>query len=242
MTPQLEAAEDQAAIDTVEVFGPTIQGEGPSLGRLASFVRLARCNLSCGWCDTTYSWKPGELAPVTTWTIPELVADLKGRGAPLVVVTGGEPLLQKHRLGRLFLALRNAGLASEVETNGTIPPVGLLSLPDRCNVSVKLAHSGLPAPQRIRPRAIDGFVALAASGKAQVAWKFVCQWPEDLAEIEALVLGYDLPRHDIWVMPEGRSVPELETHLIALRDAVIARGWNLTTRLHIHLWGDRRGV
>ena len=39
-----------------EVFGPTVQGEGPSCGRIATFVRLGRCDLRCSWCDTPYTW------------------------------------------------------------------------------------------------------------------------------------------------------------------------------------------
>jgi organic radical activating enzyme len=47
---------------------------------------------------------------------------------------------------------------------------------------------------------------------------------------------------DVWIMPEGTDAATLEKRMVALADEVLGRGWNLTPRLHILLWGDRRGV
>jgi organic radical activating enzyme len=83
-----------------ELFGPTWQGEGPSAGQRAVFVRLSGCNLDCRWCDTPYTWDwsrydPAEQSRVMTcdairdWALAQDV--------DLVVVTGGEPLIQQRQ-------------------------------------------------------------------------------------------------------------------------------------------------
>src|ERR1700730_7162757 len=89
-----------------EVFGPTIQGEGPSLGRRAGFIRLGGCDLTCSWCDAAYTWNASrydlraELTrmPVTAMVERALVGDPE-----IVVITGGEPLLHQQQAGRLEL-------------------------------------------------------------------------------------------------------------------------------------------
>ncbi|MFE2179361.1 7-carboxy-7-deazaguanine synthase QueE [Streptomyces sp. NPDC059455] len=223
----------------------TIQGEGPSAGRRCAFVRLGGCNLSCRWCDTPYTWDwtgvgdtgvahspRTELHPMA-WR--EVLEELSGYAVPLVVVSGGEPLSQQDRLLPLLRALTATGHSVEVETNGTIEPLSeLAALGVRFNVSPKLAHSGDPAARRLVPRALTALAAVPGT-----AFKFVCRSPEDLAEVADVV-----ERHGttpVWVMPEGRTPDELSLRLAALGDAVIARGWNLTTRLHVAVWGDRRG-
>jgi organic radical activating enzyme len=217
-----------------EVFGPTVQGEGPSLGRRAGFVRLGRCNLACSWCDTPYTWDWSRFDPAAElrrWPVSEIVAAVEAMDVPMVVVTGGEPLLQQTALVSLLEAMAGRWRI-EVETAGTIAPrPELVSLVDRFNVSPKLANSGNPSSQRVRPEALAAFMATGAA-----VFKFVVA---DVAELdEVAAFGVE----PVWVMPEGTSAAVLHERLSALADAVIDRGWNLTTRLHVEIWGDKRGV
>lgn len=233
-----------ATIAVSEVFGPTVQGEGPSLGRRASFVRLGRCNLSCSWCDTPYTWdwkgrngrayNPAD--ELTTRLIDELADEVSALGPRLVVVTGGEPLVQASAVTRLSWGLLARGHDVEVETNGTRRPPPRLADRVGWNVSPKLAHAGDSADSRIVP---DALRALAAADRS--CFKFVCQWSDDLGEVAAVVAAAGIPDDRVWIMPEGTSAPDLAAHSTALADAVIARGWNLTTRLHVLLWGNERG-
>jgi organic radical activating enzyme len=222
-----------------EVFGPTWQGEGPSLGRRAGFVRLGRCNLACTFCDTPYTWRWSDHDPeveLTTRTVDGVVAELTGMDVGLVVVTGGEPLLQQSHLPALLRPLRAGGVDVEVETAGTLAPTAeLVELVTRFNVSPKLANSGNPLDRRLRP---DVLRAFEATGKA--AFKFVAVDIGDLDEIAAIVADSDLT--DVWVMPEGTDAGTIVARSRDLAEPVLARGWNLTTRLHVLLWGDRRGV
>ena len=86
-----------------EVFGPTLQGEGPSAGQRAGFVRLGRCSLSCSWCDTPYSWDWKRYDPAVELrelAVGEVAASIRAMDVPMVVVTGGEPLLQQRVIRR----------------------------------------------------------------------------------------------------------------------------------------------
>ncbi|MGH9118047.1 MAG: 7-carboxy-7-deazaguanine synthase QueE, partial [Acidimicrobiales bacterium] len=213
-------------------------GEGPSLGRRAGFVRLGRCNLDCRWCDTPYTWDWERFDPARELRrvpVDEVVRQLEAMAPERVVVTGGEPLLQARELTRLVAACRDRGWQVEIETNGTrVPDAGLVELVSQWNVSPKLANSGVAEADRIRP---DALAALLASGRA--VFKFVVTGEADLDEIAALADAHQLA--PIWVMPEGTDAATLVARGRALADPVLARGWNLTPRLHVLLWGDERG-
>ncbi|MFP5378137.1 MAG: 7-carboxy-7-deazaguanine synthase QueE [Acidimicrobiia bacterium] len=221
-----------------EVFGPTLQGEGPSAGQAAAFVRLGRCNLACAWCDTPYTWDWERFDPaaeLTTMAVAEVVERVDATGAGLVVVTGGEPLLQQHRLPPLLGALKGRGRRVEVETAGTIAPALPDGLVDGWNVSPKLASSGMAAERRLRPAVLRAF---AATGRA--VFKFVVRSPAELDEVAAVVERCGAA--PVWVMPEGTDEATVLARLRELAPHVVARGWNLTPRLHVLVWGDRRGT
>ncbi len=223
-----------------EMFGPTLQGEGPSCGRQALFVRLSRCNLSCPTCDTPYTWdwRRFDVGAETHWLAAAGILDWAlGYPTELVVVTGGEPLLQQDLLVPLVTELAGAGRRVEVETNGTVvPAAALVEAGTRFNVSPKLASFAAPgdARRRINPEALR---ALVATGRA--VFKFVASSVADLDEIADLQRKFDL--HPVWVMPEGTSTERLLEVMRALADEVVGRGWHLSTRLHVMLWGDTRG-
>lgn len=220
-----------------EVFGPTVQGEGPSLGRRAGFVRLGRCNLACTFCDTPYTWRWDDHDPAVelhSMTTDAIARTIEGMDVPLVVITGGEPLLQQSHLVPLLERLTATGHAIEIETAGTIAPTpDVTNHVDRFNVSPKLANSGNPHDRRYKP---DVLRAFQATNKA--IFKFVATGTADLDEIARIVDEVQLT--DVWVMPEGTDARTITDRAHQLADPVIARGWNLTTRLHILLWGDER--
>jgi 7-carboxy-7-deazaguanine synthase len=227
-----------------EVFGPTFQGEGASLGQRAAFVRLGRCNLDCGrgagatWaCDTPYTWDWERYDPaveLSALSVAEVVGRVEAMGVDRVVVTGGEPLVQQRKLVPFLAAARDRGWAVEVETNGTIAPLPeVVALVERFNVSPKTANSGVPASKALRPRALE---ALRDSGRAM--FKFVVASPEELDDVAAVVDTYRLS--PVIVMPAGTTADDVLDRGRKLADPVLARGWHLTTRLHVLLWGDER--
>ena len=223
-----------------ETFGPTLQGEGTSCGQQALFIRLSRCNLSCPPCDTPYTWDWERFDVVVEThrlTTPEILHWVLGYPTRLVVITGGEPLLQQNPLVPLVTALAAAGRWVEVETNGTIAPTpALTAAVHRFNVSPKLSSFAAyaDAERRINP---DALRALMATGRA--VFKFVAASIADLDEIADLQRRFDL--QPVWVMPEGTDNGRLLAVMRDLADEVISRGWNLSIRLHVMLWGDTRG-
>lgn len=221
-----------------EVFGPTFQGEGASLGERAAFVRLGRCNLDCTWCDTPYTWDWERFDPaveIRRVPVVDVVAQIESMAPALVVVTGGEPLLQQRSLVGLAEACASRGWAVEVETNGTrSPDAALVALVRRWNVSPKLANSGVTRDARIRPDALE---RLRGTGAA--VFKFVVADAAELDEVADLVEAHQLA--PVWIMPEGTDPATVLARARALAEPVLARGWNLTPRLHVLLWGDERG-
>lgn len=248
MSKPKEKAPDQRDLLISEIFGPTFQGEGASLGQRAAFVRLAGCNLDCGFgsnsgaatmrCDTPYSWKWDSFDKRHhTRQVPqqEVLQKIRAIGAELVVFTGGEPLLQQQALIWVMDMCRAQGIRVEVETNGTrIPRDALVGVVRQFTVSPKLASSSVPYGQRIRPQALR---RLMSSGKA--VFKFVAADQSDLEEVARL--ERDLGLAPIWIMPEGTQAEMVLTRGRELADPVLERGWNLTTRLHTLLWGDECG-
>lgn len=101
-------------LKVLEIFH-SIDGEGTRAGEIATFIRLAGCNIHCKFCDTAYSIKPKEYKEMP---VDELVKSVKYHN---VTVTGGEPLLQLETKD-LLVALAEAGHDVNVETNGTIVP------------------------------------------------------------------------------------------------------------------------
>ena len=224
-----------------EIFGPTIQGEGRSIGRPAIFLRLATCNLKCVWCDTKYTWdwenyaRSNEIEVLNYEEISTRIFekwDRVERG--LLVVTGGEPLMQWVRLYPLLSNLVSC-FDVEIETSGSIKPGFFRNPHIRFNVSPKLANSGNSVAAR-EPRALD---LIKRIGLGSV--KFVLVEPSDIGEVVQIVTNYSIPLHKIYLMPEGIDSKTLDERMKWLVPLAISLGYKVTDRLHIRLWGDERG-
>lgn len=218
-----------------EIF-ESIQGEGPSVGRPSTFLRLGLCNLACRWCDTPYTWDAKRFALADELT-PMPLSDVAARlaGADNLVVTGGEPLLQQAALEAI---LPGVGARVEVETAATVTPSpALIQRVTQWNVSPKLGSSG-NAPDK---RWVEPTLATFA-GLDNAYFKFVVAGEDDLAEAAALVRELAVPPGRVWLMPEGVEASVLLERSRWLAQACAERGYNLGLRLHVLLWGDERGV
>lgn len=231
-----------------EIFA-SLQGEGPSTGKPCAFVRLSRCNLACGWCDTAYTWRfEGDSRPhrdgiaferaanQVTLGEEETAARIAALGQPRLVVTGGEPLLQAPALARMLAAL--PAMAVEIETNGTVaPPPALDARVHQYTVSPKLAHSGNPAELALVPERLEHWAR-----EPRAVFKFVVAEPADVEQVLALAARFALPRERIWLMAEGTDAATLAARERWLAPLCLEHSLTLSKRLHIELYGDTRGT
>lgn len=253
-----------------EIFGATIQGEGPAAGRRCAFVRLAICPLECNFCDTWYTWAFTEpksqklLVPrkalredeVHSMTVDDVFerAVACTEGSNMVVISGGEPLAQipprfqqaglqstelseEDPLGLLAFQFYEAGIEVHFETAGIRRPSECVdSFTTQYVVSPKLGSSGNKKVQRYKPDVLDFF---AASPKAD--FKFVITRQSDLIEIEHLVDTHTIIPSCVWLMPEGTTPEAIMEKMPMVAAEALKKGYNVSTRLHVLIWGDERG-
>lgn len=214
------------------------------MGQAAVFLRLANCNLTCSWCDTRYSWDWAQFDPaderheIEVAALAELIVT-ELQGAMLLILTGGEPMLQQPALTELLQLVRQRvpDLRAEIETNGTISPVPPFAEQiDLFVVSPKLTNSAVSEKRRVRPRALASFPA------DRTVLKFVVTEAHDLEEVAELRTVADIPPHRTWIMPEGVTCDAILRGLRALSAPVARLGYNVSPRLHILLWGEVRGT
>lgn len=224
-----------------EIFGPTVSGEGITLGQRCGFLRLMGCNLHCSWCDTAYTWDARrfdltEQGHRMTWSA--ITEQLIAMDVDFVIISGGEPLLHQNQKawGLILRALSGAGIRVEIETNGTVEPTPTtVALTHRITCSPKLAHAGDPEDKRIIPGVLYTLIMAGA------VFKFVCSTPDHVAEVQRWVKQTGIPVKRVWIMPEGTDPQTLCDHLAVITDPAVAAGFNVTTRLHVEVWGDKRG-
>ena len=250
-------------IEISEIF-LAVQGEGPNLGRPSLFVRTHRCNLSCSWCDTPYTWNkddPG-FQDFTQYDSPARLAEAMqsvSQSTPYppqaVVLTGGEPLIWQREMADALLLYRSEyPVPVEVETAGTLTPSPDMLRMCSFNISHKLPSAG-------------NDVALESLWNADVVQK-ICKvggWPlsnvcfkpvlgpQDFQHLERylqwlesvgrdLGLPWDQLRQRIYLMPQASTVTELEAiqkHIITL---AANYGTRVTTRLQVLAFGNQRGT
>jgi 7-carboxy-7-deazaguanine synthase len=227
-----------------EIFH-SIQGEGILAGMPSVFVRTSGCNLRCDWCDTPYaSWHP-EGDEMTVEEVLRVVADHSSRH---VVVTGGEPMVAKG-IEDLLSGIAGSGLHATVETAGTVmPPTAPIGL---ASVSPKLSNS-TPTEAKAGAGWVERHEATRCRPDVLRAWcelpeyqlKFVVSAPSDVDEIERVLesTGLEIPAERVLLMPEGTDSETLHGRQDFVVEACKGRGYRFSPRLHIDLFGNRRGT
>ncbi len=215
-----------------EVFY-SLQGEGPLAGTPAVFIRVAGCNLRCPWCDTRYAWSGGSL--YTPRMLAEEVAGLAEK-AQLIVLTGGEPLLQSRCLAETLLELPALGvnLPAALETNGTLHPGPLAPLLDHAVVSPKLGNSGYggtgdPSRARVHPWWFEA----SRRRRPRVYWKFVVASEDDAREVEEFVRRHRLDPETVYLMPLASSREEYLERVGLVAKLAAEKGFRFSPRLHL---------
>lgn len=224
-----------------EVFGPTIQGEGPHAGRACHFIRLGGCNLSCTWCDTPYSTGTHGI-PLST--IPKRTPRSIAAALPsdaLIIITGGEPLMHAKRPAFLALLhlLKAKGCELHIETNGTLSPGEGGLLIDHFTISPKIGVT-MANPKHEKHTTPINWEEYADKAILKTVW---CDDDADKFCQHSIQLGQQIgiPQRNIWVMPEGATAPELQQRWSTIAQAAADHNINATHRLHALAWGDEKG-
>lgn len=222
----------------------SIQGEGINAGKPTIFLRLRGCNLQCNFCDSNYAKEEGDVR-----TISQVIGDIEkiSNGCKHIVITGGEPLLQQDELLKLTKALNIYSF--EFETNGTQKVnidlfnsllFNMTGYSPIFNVSFKLNNSGMR--RRLKKDSIDFWKKLAFTGN-RVFFKFVISDKKSLKETLNFIKQYDIPKENVFFMPEGIDSRTIITRMKWLANEL--RKYpkiRISPRLHVIMWENKRGV
>ena len=239
----------------------SVQGEGKFAGRLAVFVRFAGCNFNCvGFkvkkqkegreflgCDT--------IRAVFTKDYQKTYEDLNANELfvrvlnlakgfkPIIVITGGEPLIHHKKAEFLdfIKLLLGAKFKVHFETNASIK-IDFKKYPlyKKCifALGVKLSNSGISKDKRLNFKALKAFKREAKKS----FYKFVLDedfFPKAKDEIEEIL---SIVKNEVYCMPLGENEEKLKKNALALVKFCLENGYNYTDRMHIRLWGDKEGV
>ncbi len=219
----------------------SIQGEGMLTGVPSVFVRTSGCNLRCVWCDTPYtSWAPEG----SDMTVEQILAAVQLHPARHAVVTGGEPMIAPG-IVELTKGIKQLDLHVTIETAGTVfQPVAC----DLMSISPKLANStphereaGKWAAQHERLR-YQPEVLRQLMAEYEYQLKFVVASPDDMEEIARVLEDTHADRSRVVLMAEGTTSDVIRERASWLTEICKREGFRYSPRLHIDLWGNRRGV
>ena len=256
-------------LNIVDLF-VSLQGEGKYVGVPSLFIRVSGCNLRCCFndsiCDTAYSSFNPEKGKFNKDNVVEILQ--ANPNVFDIVITGGEPLMFGEAIDDLIDYI---GMVTDndyritVETNGTFGPLN--NIIELYSISPKLSTS-IPEPgkqyfythegktvskvfteeevERLNKIRHNPSAIAALMDQADFQLKFVYSGPESLKDIDALLdelveIGAGFDSEDVMLMPEGTTPEQLDKNSKEAAEVCIQRGWRFTDRLHIRLWGDKRG-
>ncbi|RZI51195.1 7-carboxy-7-deazaguanine synthase QueE [Aeribacillus pallidus] len=239
-------------IPVIEIFGPTIQGEGMVIGQKTMFVRTAGCDYSCSWCDSAFTWNGSAKDEIKQMTAAEILDDLIELGGDRfnhVTISGGNPALIRG-LDELIILLREQGFRTALETQGSRYQDWFLLIDD-LTLSPKPPSSGMKTNftvlDDIMKRLIDG------GRKDNVSLKVVVFNEEDFDYAKNVHLRY--PNISFYLQPGNDQVNEQNDHLLRnqlleklewlIELTVLSKEMNdarVLPQLHALVWGNKRGV
>jgi 7-carboxy-7-deazaguanine synthase len=231
-------------MNVMEIYR-SVQGEGTLMGVPTTFVRFFACNLRCSWCDTKYSWSVREGGTWESIPVQEVTERVQALGARHVVLTGGEPTLQKE-LAKLARQLKEREHHLTIETNTTVFPDAAIPLIDLWSLSPKLSSAG---ENYLRYPIIERFLEELRPDQQQ--WKFVIRDEIDEHLLRELLNRYPLfmeRRLPIILQPEGDlAISDYPAALAYLAERVRDSFWNdyfvrVLPQLHVIVWGRKKLV
>ncbi len=235
----------------------SIQGEGKRAGMPSFFIRTNYCNLRCMFksgnlCDTSYtSWYPDDDKNLGETSIESISDKYREFLCKDIVITGGEPTMYADELLLLCKKLKKVNNDSfiTIETNGTfigefINYTDLISLSPKLKSSVPFdtPQEKMHVKSRLNLKVLRKYNSLYKAGKLDIQWKFVFTSGEDIKEIKSLQSEIRFKNENVFLMPEGVSEKDLKKTRFETVKACLENNYNYSDRLHILIWGNKRGV
>lgn len=235
----------------------SIQGEGKRTGAPSFFIRTNFCNLRCKFkngnlCDTPYtSWFPDDDLNKGEMSITEIISEYGKHNCRDVVITGGEPTMYGDELENLSRELKNISehIFITIETNGTYfgdhaKHADLMSISPKLSSSVpyNTEYEKMHEKNRFNIESFKAYNDLKYAGVIDIQWKFVFTCEADIDEIRSLQKHTGFADEDVYLMPEGITREDLDSRRLITIETCLKNNFNYTDRLHIVVWGNKRGV
>ena len=233
-------------IPVMEIFGPTIQGEGMVIGQKTMFVRTGGCDYSCSWCDSKFTWDgTGKSTAMKAEDIIHSLKEIGGDAFSHITISGGNPALHKG-LGELVNQCHEQGWKVAIETQGSFWQDWLLSI-DEVTISPKPPSSKMITDFD----KLDAFIEKLKD--SNISLKVVVFDEDDFNYAEMIHLRYpgvpfflQIGNDDVLTIDDQALVSNLLKRFEWLIDrsmkSVIMNDAKVLPQLHALLWGNKRGV
>lgn len=237
-------------IPVLEIFGPTIQGEGMVVGQKTMFVRTAGCDYSCAWCDSAFTWDGSAKDDIRQLEATEIWEELQGLGSfSFVTISGGNPALLKN-LQHLIELLKAKKVKIGLETQGSRWQDWFLDIND-LTISPKPPSSTMKTDLAILDQIFENL--REHEFQHRVSLKVVIFDQQDLAYAKGIHQRYpEIPfflqvgNDDLTNSETQKLVHKLLAKYEWLVDEVVAdpdfNAVRVLPQLHAFLWGNKRGV
>jgi len=230
----------------------SLQCEGKYVGVPSYFVRTTGCNLRCSWknsdgsitiCDTSYtSFNPEKGKDVDGEYIYKQIKTTPIRH---VVITGGEPTLQND-LPKVVEYLTTKGLTVTIETNGTkymkFPNGTFVSISPKLRSSYAQKAGSIEEKMHKKNNEFFENIYKWRNDNSDYQLKFVYNGNGDIQEIQNLQVRLIIPNDRIYLMPQGITTEQFKERQKELFEFCVKKGWNYTPRMHIDIFGNKRGI
>ncbi|MFF5995002.1 7-carboxy-7-deazaguanine synthase QueE [Lysinibacillus sp. KU-BSD001] len=239
-------------VPVIEIFGPTIQGEGMVVGQKTMFVRTAGCDYSCSWCDSSFTWDGSGKHLIVQMTAEEIWSELKrlgGNGFSFVTISGGNPALLRN-LDALVAILKENNIEIGVETQGSKWQDWLYDI-DELTISPKPPSSGMTTDFSMLSDILEKL--RDKNSHQHISLKIVVFNQEDYAYAKQVHLRYptipfylQVGNDDITSMDNAQLISHLLKKYQTLIDQVMMdeelKNVKVLPQLHALVWGNKRGV